>query len=318
MSDPRVALVILTHDRLAEVRRSVHRALALPERPRIVVVDNASSDGTAVHLTREFPRIEVIALGDNRGAAGRNVGVVHAERPYVALSDDDTWWAPGSLARGADLLDAAERLAVVSARVLVGEAEREDPACALMARSPLPRIAGLPGIPILGFLAGASIVRRSAFLDAGGFEPRLFLGGEEALLAVDLAAAGWRMAYVADLVAHHHPSHVRDVRARRRLLVRNALWLAWLRRPLPAALRQSLRLAGACRLDNALVAALRTRPAGRRGCAPTGASSPTTWNRPSGSSTAAPDGDPSSWHVCGSASRRREITPRSDREEPRP
>ena len=255
MSDPRVAVAILTHQRLAEVRRAVQHARALPERPRIVVVDNASRDGTAAHLAREFPDVEVVALAENRGAAGRNVGVLRARRPYVALSDDDTWWAPGSLARGADLLDAFDRVAVLTARVLVGEAAREDATCGVMARSPLPRMPGFPGVPILGFLAGASIVRRSAFLAAGGFEPRLFMGGEEALLAIDLAVAGWGMAYVADLVVHHHPSRVRDTSARRRLLVRNALWLAWLRRPLPAALRETLRLARACRFDKALLSA---------------------------------------------------------------
>jgi GT2 family glycosyltransferase len=124
-----------------------------------------------------------------------------------------------------------------------------------MARSPLPRVPGVPGTPILGFLAGASIVRRSAFLAAGGFEPRLFLGGEEALIAIDLAVRGWHMAYVPELIVHHHPSRVRDAGARRRLLMRNALWLAWLRRPLPVALRETLRLARTCRFDNAVLAA---------------------------------------------------------------
>jgi GT2 family glycosyltransferase len=255
MSDPRVAVVILTHQRRDEVGRTVERARGLPERPRIVVVDNGSRDGTAEHLAREFPDVDVVALADNRGAAGRNVGVQRAHRPYVALSDDDTWWAPGSLARAADLLEAHDRLAVVTAKVLVGERGVEDPTCRVMARSPLPRVPGLPGTPILGFLAGASMVRRSAFLAAGGFEPRLFLGGEEALLAIDLAVAGWHMAYVAELVVHHHPSRLRDARARRRLLVRNALWLAWLRRPLPVALRETLRCARACRSDNAVLAA---------------------------------------------------------------
>jgi hypothetical protein len=119
-----------------------------------------------------------------------------------------------------------------------------------MAASPLPALhRGLPGRPLLGFLAGASMVRRSAFLAAGGFDPRLFLGGEEKLLAVDLAAAGWALAYVADVTVHHHPSAHRDVGARRRLLVRNALWFAWLRRRDAVALRETRDVARAARTD---------------------------------------------------------------------
>jgi GT2 family glycosyltransferase len=232
---------MLTYNRLADVSRSIERMLALAEAAPIVVVDNGSSDGTAAGLRGRFPGVQVIALPDNRGAAGRNEGLRALSTRYVAFCDDDTWWAPGALARAAELLDAHPRLAVVTARVLVGEHDREDPACQNMAASPLGVIPGLPGVAVLGFLAGASMVRRSAFLAAGGFERRLFLGGEEELLAIDLVSHGWAMAYVGAVVVHHHPSAYRDSARRRRLLARNALWVSWLRRPLPSALRHTVR-----------------------------------------------------------------------------
>lgn len=233
----RVSLVILTHERLAEVTGTVGRAVALPDRPAIIVVDNGSRDGTAAALTRRFPSVSVVALPDNRGAAGRNEGVRRAVTPFVAFSDDDTWWAPGALTRAADLLERNPGIALITGRVLVGPAEREDPTCRLMAESPLARANGMPGTPVLGFLAGASVARREAFLATGGYEPRFFLGGEEALVAVDLIAAGWTIAYVPEVVAHHHPSAARDATRRRSLLARNALWFAWLRRPWRPALR---------------------------------------------------------------------------------
>jgi len=49
-------------------------------------------------------------------------------------------------------------------------------------------------------------------------------------------SAGWRMAYVPQVIVHHDPSRARDAAARRRLALRNALWLAWLRRPWPRAI----------------------------------------------------------------------------------
>jgi GT2 family glycosyltransferase len=111
----------------------------------------------------------------------------------------------------------------------------------------------MPGPPLLGFMGGASVIRRSAFLEVGGFEPRFFIGGEEELLAADLAARGWWLCYVPELVAHHHPSPRRDVPTRRWHIVRNALWSAWLRRPLTSAVRKTLWLARAQPWDKAAV-----------------------------------------------------------------
>jgi GT2 family glycosyltransferase len=237
--DPRVGIVVLTHNRAAEVIRTLERLVALPERPAIVVVDNGSTDGTHDAVRRRFPAVTCIHLPTNLGAAGRNIGVEACDRPYVALCDDDTWWEPGSLARGADLLDAHRELAVITGKVIV-RGERIDPTCLLMARSPLPSPPGLPGKALLGFLAGVSIVRRAAFLAVGGFEPRLFLGGEEELLTLDLVSAGWALAYVDDLVIHHHPSPGRDAEGRRRLLARNSLWIAWLRYPPRSAIGRTV------------------------------------------------------------------------------
>src|SRR5581483_12008916 len=227
-----IGVVVLTHNRAADLANTLRRLRPLPEAARLVVVDNASVDATADIVRRDFPDVELVRLPVNAGAAGRNAGVAHLDTTYVAFCDDDTWWAPTSLARAATLLDAYPALGLVCGRVLVGEDARDDPASRLMAISPLSATPGLPGRPILGFLCAASMVRRAAFLAAGGFEPRFFLGGEEELLALDLAAAGWALAYIDDIVVHHHPSPRRDAGRRAHLLLRNALWCAWMRRRL--------------------------------------------------------------------------------------
>jgi GT2 family glycosyltransferase len=165
------------------------------------------------------------------------------EAEVVALSDDDSWWAPGALARAAQLLAARPTLGLIQARVLVGSAERFDPACAAMQESPLPAAPGLPGPALLGFMACGAVVRRSAFLAVGGFHPRLDIGGEETLLAFDLASRGWELAYVDSVVAHHHPDSGSERVGRRARLIRNALWTVWLRRRLPAAATTTARLA---------------------------------------------------------------------------
>jgi len=242
-SPARVAVVIATRNRGPELLGTLTRLRALHEQPPIVVVDNGSSDGTAELVTTHHPGVQVVGLRRNQGAAARTVGARLVDTPYVAFSDDDSWWAPGALSGAADLLDRHPRLAVLAARVLVGPEQRLDPVCAEMAHSPLPSADDLPGPSVLGFIACGAVVRRSAFLEVGGFDVRLGVGGEEELLAVDLAASGWGLAYVDEVVAHHHPSPSRDPSGRRRVQVRNALWSAWLRRPLGGAARQTAHLA---------------------------------------------------------------------------
>lgn len=237
----RIAVVVLTYNRRAEICRTLERLLASVETAPICVVDNGSSDGTGEEIARRFSSVRIVRLTENLGAAGRNHGVRALTTPYVAFCDDDTWWAPGALSRATALFDRNPALAVLTARVLVGPEAREDPTSRLMASSPLPAVAGLDDIvPVAGLMAGACVMRREAFLAAGGYEPRLFLGGEERLLGLDLMAAGWHLGYTPALVVHHHPSRLRDSGARRHLLLRNALWCAWLRRPLASAIRETL------------------------------------------------------------------------------
>jgi GT2 family glycosyltransferase len=237
----RATIVVLTYNRVKEVTRTLEQLLKLPGSPRIIVVDNGSTDGTCISLRRAFSCISVISLPHNIGAAGRNVGIIKADSPYVALCDDDTWWAPNALDRAVKYLEQYPTLAIVCGRVLVGAKERDDPTCLLMSKSPLTDAGHLPGKPILGFLAGASMIRRSPFLEVGGFEPHFFLGGEEMLVAVDLAARGWDLAYVEDVLIHHYPSSLRNTVDRERLLFRNNLWSCWMRLSLRGVYRETFR-----------------------------------------------------------------------------
>ncbi|SFP51749.1 Glycosyltransferase, GT2 family [Geodermatophilus dictyosporus] len=242
MTDARTAVVVITHQRREELLLALSRLVALPERPHVVVVDNGSTDGTAEAVRERFPGVELVASPENLGAVGRNVGVARVSTPYVAFCDDDTWWDPGSLRHAADVLDAHPRLAVVTARIVVEPGAREDPIVPELRDSPVRGAPWLPGPALGSFLAGASVLRRAAFTEVGGFCDRLWLGGEEELMAGDLAAAGWELCYLPSLTVHHQASRVRDAHRRRRDGIRNTLWTTWLRRPLRPALRRTVHL----------------------------------------------------------------------------
>ncbi|MFA9428801.1 glycosyltransferase family 2 protein [Egicoccus sp. AB-alg2] len=251
-----MAIVMTTHDRRERVLDTVPRLLALPERPLVVVVDDASADATAAAVQRRHPDVRVLRSPRNLGSAARNLGVAAAERPYVAFADDDSWWEPGALSRAADLLDGHPRVGLVAAAIGVGRDDRPDPTNALLAGSPLRR-PGLPGPEVLGFVACGAVVRSEAFLAVGGFSIHMHIGGEEELLALDLRTAGWHCVHAEHVRARHAPDVNGERPGRRQRVTRNRLWTAWLRRPLPSA----VRITGAC-----LVAATRD-PAARAGVA---------------------------------------------------
>ncbi|MFF1271932.1 glycosyltransferase family 2 protein [Streptomyces marokkonensis] len=251
MTDPRTTVVVITYNRRPELLRTLGRLAGLPERPRVIVTDNGSTDGTAEAVARHHSDVRLLRPGRNLGAAGRNLAVREVRTPYVAFCDDDSWWAPGSLSGAADLLDRHPALGSVTARIVVEPGGTEDPVVRELRHSPVPGPSWLPGPALGSFLAAATVLRTDAFRTAGGFNPRLWLGGEEELLAADLAADGWWLTYADHLTIHHRASAVRDATLRRRHGIRNTLWFTWLRRPAGPALRRTLNLARTVPRDTA-------------------------------------------------------------------
>ncbi|MCW2869009.1 glycosyltransferase [Actinacidiphila oryziradicis] len=271
MNDARTTVVVITRDRRDDLLHTLGLLAALPERPPVTVVDNGSADGTAQAVRARHPAVRLLTPGRNLGAVGRNLAAREVTTPYLAFCDDDSWWEPGSLAGAADLLDAHKGVASVTARILVHPRSDlpvapvepyEDPVIAELRHSPIPAPGWLPGPALGSFLAAATVLRTDAFRAAGGFSPRLWLGGEEELLAADLAALGWWLLYADELTAHHCPSPHRDPTLRRRHGIRNTLWFSWLRRSAPAALRRTVRLAATVPRDTVSVRAFAEAAAG--------------------------------------------------------
>jgi GT2 family glycosyltransferase len=234
-------IVIASRDRRQRLLETLARLRALPEQPPVILVDTGSSDGTQAAIAREFPEVELIECSPRLGSAARTVGARAARTPLIAFSDDDSWWAPGALRRASEHFERRPRLGLLAPRILVEPGARLDPTCREMRDGPLAVEGADPGPPVLGFLGCGAVVRRDAFLGCGGFHRHFGFGGEEQLPAIDLASAGWELTYVDDVVAHHAPEPgPRAWQGSSEL--RNQIWTAWLRRPLPRAARLTARL----------------------------------------------------------------------------
>src|SRR3712207_4205737 len=168
-----VTVVIASRNRRDDLLASLPRH----EAP-VVLVDNGSTDDTVTAVREAHPEVTVLALEANVGARARTLGARRAGTEFVAFADDDSWWAPGDLARAVDIMGAHGRLALLNARILVGPEERLDPVCAEMAQSPLGTAPDLPGPSLLGFVACGALVRTEAFEAVGALGPgERFPGG---------------------------------------------------------------------------------------------------------------------------------------------
>ena len=161
---------------------------------RSILVDNGSDDGGPDAIAAAFPHVTVLRLEENRGAAARNVGVRLARTPYRRVRRRRLLL--GRPARSRDAAAVAGRACRGSALLTgTGAGRSGGPRSDPVSRRPWPphRSASPTVHPVRPCWAswpapswsGASLSSRPA-----GFEPRLHVYGEEALLAMDLAAAG--------------------------------------------------------------------------------------------------------------------------------
>src|ERR1700677_5124016 len=88
---PDISVLLATYDRLHSLPRAIASVLREDVRFELIVVDDASRDGTADYLAAfADPRIRIIAADRNRGpSAARNLGLMAARAAIVAFLDSD-------------------------------------------------------------------------------------------------------------------------------------------------------------------------------------------------------------------------------------
>ena len=182
---------------------------------RLLVVDNASTDGTAA-LLRAFGEARVLRLDRNRGfAGGVAAGLAEVDTELVALLNDDAVPAPGWL--GA-LLDAAPGAAAVTSRLLLADGTLNNAGVVLRPDGyGADRALGEPDGPpydrpaeVFGFSGGAALLRIAAVRAVGGFPERFFLSYEDTDTSWRLRLAGHRVVYAPAAVACHAHSASTD------------------------------------------------------------------------------------------------------------
>jgi glycosyltransferase involved in cell wall biosynthesis len=168
---PAVTVVICTHDRRDYLRATLRSAYRQTYRDfEIVLVDDASTDGTAAWVRRGgFPRLELIELKRNGGPlAALVVALARARGRFVAFLDSDDLWYPRFLET------AVARMRRPEVMVATANFDTIDAGGALLERRRGPArqhagllaVSGLAGLP----MPSLTVVRRSALLEVGGMD----------------------------------------------------------------------------------------------------------------------------------------------------
>jgi GT2 family glycosyltransferase len=249
-----VGIVIVNYnggDVIVEALRCLELQTRRPE--RVVVIDNASEDGSVDVVAESFPWIELVRLERNVGfAAGNNVGIARLVGcEWVALLNPDAFAEPEWLARlvraaeespeyacfGSVLVDAAHTTVVDGTGDVYhvgGLAWRRDHGRRLDdVTHATPEV--------FGPCAAAALYRRDALISVGAFDERWFCYFEDVDLAFRLRLAGYRCAVVAASRARHVGSAITGRESSFTLYHshRNMVW-TWLRdMPLPLQVRSS-------------------------------------------------------------------------------
>ncbi len=193
-----------------------------------VVVDNASTDGSAAAVATEFPKAIVLAQPRNLGfGRANNVGLERCQGRFVLLLNPDVTVNPQAIGRMADFLITRPDAAVVGPRLLFPDgrldpdARRSFPVpstlfyrtVGLSRLFPRSRVFGrhnmghLPEAEVHEMDAGTAacmMVRMAALDRVGFFDPRYFMFGEDLDLCYRLKLGGWKIFYLPSAIAIHH------------------------------------------------------------------------------------------------------------------
>jgi GT2 family glycosyltransferase len=227
-----------TQGLLRDCLTSVFRGLG-PLKAEVIVVDNASEDGSARMVRREFPEVRLIENARNLGfAAGNNTGLRQATGRHVMLLNTDTLVHGDVLPQAVAWLDAHPSVGVLGPRVLNADGSVQPscsafPSLAFLAMQTLglTRIAALDAYRMTGWdrmserqvdvISGAAMfVRRAAMEAVGLLDEAFFFYGEETDWCHRFKRAGWDLVFAPiPEITHFGGGTVRKLNHRRDVLM---------------------------------------------------------------------------------------------------
>jgi N-acetylglucosaminyl-diphospho-decaprenol L-rhamnosyltransferase len=211
-----VSVVVATYNSADHVERCLEGVVG--HGYEVVVVDNASEDGTVERVRRAFPEVEVVELEENVGyGAANNVGIDATSGRYVLVVNPDAWPLGRAIERMVEAADVSPWAAIVGPRLLTATGKHQRsfrgfPTVWRLATEYFFLRWLAPGSRLLNAFYGAGadprkrgevewvvgaamLLRREAIEEAERFDPSFFMYDEEVDLAYRLRQLGWEVLY---------------------------------------------------------------------------------------------------------------------------
>lgn len=213
-----VSIVILTWNRKSDLRETLKKLQGVTYTPlEIIVVDNASNDGTAEMVSSEFPVVKYLLQKKNNGIAGYNAGFRAAGGEFIVALDSDSYPAFDAIGKMVALFDQNREAGAVAFDVRAPQNGWNDNEKIEEVTS---NVAGYHGAGV-GF-------RKEVFNSVGYWYEPFFLYFNEMDHALRMLKAGYKIVRSTAVRAYHKSSPVQRHSSRTSYLyVRNGLWLVW-------------------------------------------------------------------------------------------
>jgi len=180
----------------------------------VIVVDNGSTDGSRELIGKDYPRVRVIALGENTGfAKGNNIGFQASSSPFIATLNNDTLVGPGWLQELHEAAKVDRGIGMVASKIFLGkDGDELDSAGMLLYPDGMTRQRGR-GVrddgrfdtptEVLFPSACAALYRREMLEETGFFDEEFFSYCEDADLGLRGRLAGWKAVLAPRAVVRH-------------------------------------------------------------------------------------------------------------------
>jgi len=217
-----ISVIIANHNGEEYLDRCLGSLSRSGPRLEVILVDNASNDGSLDLVASRFPGVRILLQESNVGfAAANNLGAEAAQGDALLLLNADAWLEPDSLELLAGRLESDHRAGLVAPRLRYPDGRRQfswSPARGVLGevlqrlRNGFEDHAWVHGTVArgIGRLAGRSwytaacvLIRARAFQQVGGFDTSFFMYFEDVDLCVRLEEAGWRLAQEPRAVVTH-------------------------------------------------------------------------------------------------------------------